>query len=114
MANFETVRELALGLPDVEEATSYGTPAFKVRRKLVARLREEGVLVVRIDVSDKEFLVASQPATYFTTPHYDGYPAVLVRLSEIGRDELGRLLEAAWRYSAPARLVAAVDASRRP
>ena len=36
MANFETVRELALGLPEVEEATSYGTPAFKVRRKLVA------------------------------------------------------------------------------
>jgi hypothetical protein len=91
----------------VEESTSWGTPAFKVRKKTIARLREEGdVLVVRIDLADKEFLVESRPDTYFTTPHYDGYPAVLVRLPAVGRDELRRLLAAAWRFVAPPRLVA--------
>jgi hypothetical protein len=54
LVTFETVRELAMELPEVEESTSYGTPAFKVRRKMFCRLREEGVLVVRIDVTDKE------------------------------------------------------------
>jgi hypothetical protein len=103
MVTFDTVRELALALPQVEEGTSYGTPAFKVRRKMFVRLREEGVLVVRIDLADKEFLIRSRPAVYFTTPHYDGYPAVLVRLEAVGREELAGMLRAAWRYVAPAR-----------
>jgi hypothetical protein len=111
----DTVRELALALPEVEESTSYGTPSFKVRRKMVARLREEGdVLVVRIDHADKEFLIRSRPDTYFTTPHYDGYAAVLVRLGAIGRDELRELLAAAWRFVAPRRLVAAFGAAQGP
>ena len=109
---FETVREIALALPEVEESTSWGTPAFKVRRKMICRLREEGdVLVVRIDIADKEYLISSQPDVFFTLPHYDGYPAVLVRLPAIERDELRRLLTAAWRYVAPPKLVARLDAS---
>ncbi len=107
---FETVREVALALPEIEEGTSYGTPAFKVWRRFLCRLREEGdVLVVRIDIADKEYLILSQPDVYFTLPHYDGYPAVLVRLPAIDRDELRRLLTAAWRYVAPPKLVAAHD-----
>jgi hypothetical protein len=107
LATFDTVRELALALPEVEETTSYGTPSFKLRRKMLARLREEGdVLVVRIDIADKEFLIDSRPDVYFTLPHYDGYAAVLVRLPAIGREELGRLLEAAWHFVAPPRLAA--------
>ena len=107
---FEEVREVALALPEVEESTSWGTPAFKVRRKMLCRLREEGdVLVVRIDHADKEYLMSSQPRVYFSLPHYDGYPAVLVRLPAIERDELRRLLAASWRYMAPAKLVAGHD-----
>ncbi len=99
MVTFETVRELALKLPEVVETTSYGTPSFKVRRKMIARLREEGdVLVVKIDHADKDFLIRSRPDRYFTTPHYDGYPAVLVRLRAVGRKELSDLLTAAWRF----------------
>ena len=80
---------------------------------MIARLREEGdVLVVRIDLADKEFLVRSQPRTYFTTPYYDGYPAVLVRLPAVEPDELGRLLTAAWRFVAPPWLVASRDPGR--
>ena len=108
----ETVREIALALPEVEESTSWGTPAFKVRRKMICRLREEGdVLVVRIDIADKEYLIGSQPDVYFTLPHYDGFPAVLVRLPAIERGDLRRLLTAAWRYVAPPKLVARLDAN---
>jgi hypothetical protein len=113
--NFEAVRTVALALPEVEESTSYGTPAFKVRKKLLARLREEGVLVVIIDLADKEFLIRSKPETYFTTPHYNGYPSVLVKLKAIKPDELRPLLAASWRFVAPPRLRASVDpASPRP
>jgi len=112
VVTFETVREIALALPEVEESTSWGTPAFKVRRRMICRLREEGdVLVVRIDIADKEYLIRSQPDLFFTLPHYDGYPAVLVRLPAIERNELRRLLIAAWRYVAPRKLVARLDAS---
>src|SRR6202011_4387347 len=113
---FETVRELALALPEVEESTSYGTPAFKVRRKMFVRLREEGVVVVMIDVADKEFLIRTRPDTYFTLPHYDGYPAVLVRLAAVGQDEMRDLVAAAWRFVAPHGLVTGSGraATRRP
>jgi hypothetical protein len=109
---FDTVREVALALPEVEESTSWGTPAFKVRRKMICRLHDKhpDVLVVRIDMADKEYLIGSLPDVYFSLPHYDGYPAVLVRLPVVERDELRRLLTAAWRFVAPAKLVASLDA----
>ena len=98
------MRAIALALPEVEEGTSYGTPAFRVRRKLIARLREEGVLVVMIDLADKEFLIKSQPKTYFSMAHYDGYPDVLVRLKAADKKGMTELLSASWRFVAPARL----------
>jgi hypothetical protein len=107
MVTFETVRQLALALPEVEESTSYGTPAFKVRKKLFVRLREEGVLVVKCDLVYKDILLQSQPDAYFTTPHYDGYPAILVHLDAVDEDDLRDLLADAWRMTAPKRLVTA-------
>jgi hypothetical protein len=65
--------------------------------------------MVRIDLADKDFLIRSRPSVYFTTPHYDGYPAVLVRLDVIGKEELGRMLRAAWRFTAPPRLASQLD-----
>jgi hypothetical protein len=59
------------------------------------------------DVGVKEALVADDPAVYFTTPHFDGYPAVLVRLAEIDPDELRELLRDAWLAQAPKRLALA-------
>ncbi|MBJ7603402.1 MAG: MmcQ/YjbR family DNA-binding protein [Candidatus Dormibacteraeota bacterium] len=104
------VRDLALKLPEVVETASYGTPSFKIRKRMIARLREEGdVLVVRIDLDDKEYLIQTRPDIYFTMPHYDGYPAVLIRLTAIRREELAELLTAAWRFVAPSRLVAAFE-----
>ena len=61
MVAFETVRQLALALPEVEEGVTHGTPSFKVRKKFLSRLREEGVLVVKCDLVLKEVLLQSQP-----------------------------------------------------
>jgi hypothetical protein len=110
MVTFETVRRLALALPETAEATSYGTPAFKVRGKFLARLREEGVLVVKVGNDAQEALIQMQPETYFITPHYAGSYAVLVRLEAITEDELRDLLVEVWRLNAPKRLAASYAA----
>jgi len=114
MVSLEDVRELALALPSTVERPSYGTPGFRVADRLFARVREEGdVLVVWVEgLDEKEFMLAADPATFFTTPHYDGHPMVLVRMGVVERDELGELLEASWRIRAPKRVVAAFDAER--
>jgi hypothetical protein len=106
MVGWEDVLELAHELPAVEESTSYGTPALKVKGKFMARLRDDGrVLVVRCDLDEKPFLLESSPETLFTTPHYDGYGAVLVRLDAVERGELEELLIDAWLLVAPKKLV---------
>jgi hypothetical protein len=105
---FETLRALALALPGVEEGTSYGTPAFKVKGKLLARLWEDGdTLVLKVGFDAREILMQADPGTYFNTPHYDGYPSVLVRLSRIAPDALAEALDTAWRFNAPRKLLAA-------
>jgi hypothetical protein len=96
---FDDARRLGLELPGVVDSTSYGTPALKVGGRLLARHRPEiDALVVRIDSVDKELLILRDPDVYFTTPHYDGYPAVLVRLGAVEAAALRVLLEASHRY----------------
>jgi hypothetical protein len=78
MATFDTVREIALSLPGVEEGTSYGTAAFRVRGKFLARLREDGeTLALRIGMDEREVLMRADPEVFFITDHYAGSPAVL-------------------------------------
>ncbi len=102
MATEADVRELALALPATSEKPSYGTPGFRVRDRLFARIREEGVLVLwRESEEEKEALVESEPEKFFTTPHYDGYPNILIRLDAVDREELAELLEESWRLRAP-------------
>jgi hypothetical protein len=100
--SFETVRQLALSLPGVEEGLSYGTPAFRVAKKFMARLREdlegEGqVLVIKLDIGHSEALIDADPATFFITDHYRGYPAVLIRIARAHPKQLRELLEESWR-----------------
>jgi hypothetical protein len=106
MATWADVVALGSALPEVQESTWFRTPALKVRGKSFCRLKEDGeTLVVRVlDLEDKEALLQSEPERLFTTPHYDGYPYVLVRLAQIDEGLLGELLEDAWRCSAPPAL----------
>ena len=100
---FNAVREIGLGLADVEESTMYGSPALKVRGDLLAcmainKSAEPGSLGVRIDFDQRDALLAEAPDTYYVTDHYVNYPIVLVRLSRIRMDELRDLLTSAWRF----------------
>lgn len=98
---YDSVREMARTLADVEESTSYGTPALKVKGELMVRLREDGdSLVVRTDFEERQELLAADPDTYYITDHYTNYPWVLVRLSRVHPDALRDLLGGAWRRAA--------------
>ncbi len=108
MADWETVREIALALPEAEDASG-SRPAFRVRGKLFAwksRPRDGDALAVRVDPDEKQLILASNPDVYFETPHYHGYPAVLIRLDQIDRDELAERIEDAWLTRVPKRLAA--------
>ena len=101
--DFDTVRKIALALPEVEESTVYGSPAFKVRGKLLAciainKAAEPNTLVVRVDSNQRAELLETDPQTYYMKDHYVNYPSVLVRLSQIQPDALKDLLLMGWRY----------------
>ncbi|AXB46388.1 MmcQ/YjbR family DNA-binding protein [Amycolatopsis albispora] len=106
MPTWEDAVALAKRLPEVEESTSYRTPSLKVAGKSFARLRTEadGGLVLMCELSEKEALLASGDPAFYTTPHYDGYGAILVDLAKVDQRQLAELIEDAWRLKAPARL----------
>ncbi|WP_072801896.1 MmcQ/YjbR family DNA-binding protein [Rhodococcoides yunnanense] len=100
---WEQVVASAVELPKVEESTSYNTPALKVAGKLMARLRTEaeGGLVVVCGLDEKEALLASGSAAFYTTPHYDGYGSIIVDLDRVDSAELRDMIVEAWRMQAP-------------
>ena len=100
---FETVMEIGLRLPQVEERTMYGTPALKLNGKLLAcvptnKAAEPDSLAVSIDFDQREGLIADAPETYYLKAHYVNYPCVLVRLQQINLAALKELLEASWQF----------------
>jgi hypothetical protein len=111
MPSWEDVLAIGRALPEVEESTWFGTPSLKVRKKSMCRLRTDpDALVVRVlDLGDREALLQGDPDVFFTTPHYDGWPYVLVRLDRVSPEILRELVEDAWRTQAPKRLVKAYD-----
>ncbi len=109
-ATWETVQEIARALPGAVEGTSYGTPAFHVRKKLFVRLHQSGEsIVIMIDLAEREALMMLDPETCFITDHYLNYPAMLVRLATVRPKTLRELIEDSWRSRAPAKLVAEYD-----
>jgi hypothetical protein len=107
--DWETVKALGAELPDVTVDRWYGTPALKVAGKGFARLRDDGALVVMIDILEREALMQSDAETFYITPHYLEYPAMLINLERVDRDELRELLIDSWRRKAPKRLLTAFD-----
>ena len=127
MASWDEVRRIALALPETSERPSHGNTAWRVRDKLFvwerplrpADLRALGdaapdgpILGARVEhLGAKEALIADDPAVFFTTPHFDGYAAVLVRLDHIGVADLQELIVEAWLCQAPKRLAAEYEKS---
>jgi hypothetical protein len=124
MATQADVRRIALALPETSEGDD--RLAFSVLNKgkqkgIVwvwlerleegkARVPQPEVLGIRVaNESEKQTLIAADPDKFFTEPHYNGFPAVLVRLAKIGVDELAELITDAWRIQAPKALVKEFD-----
>ena len=108
MATEDDVRRIALSLPLTTEKPWFGTPGFRVKDKGFLRIRSEaegGLVVFVADLDEKEALLRSDPEIFFTTPHYDGYPTVLVHLPAIEVDELTELIVESWRIKAPPRVL---------
>ena len=113
MVTVDDVRALALGLPGALERPSYrGRPSWRTKDRMFTWIRDDPeALVVWVESEDdKEALVASDPDAFFTTPHYDGQPIVLVRLDAVDVEEVRELIIDSWRLRAPKSAVRARDA----
>ncbi|HET6998781.1 MAG TPA: MmcQ/YjbR family DNA-binding protein [Solirubrobacterales bacterium] len=120
MASWSHVRRIALDLPETSERLSRGQPSWRVRdkgfvwerplrdadhRALGDDAPEGPILGAWVeDLGAKEALLAADPDVFFTTPHFDGYAAVLIRLEEISVEELREVIVEAWLARAPKRL----------
>ena len=121
MATWDDVRRIALALPETSERTSRELRQWVVKDKLFVWERplrrsdldalgdtapEGPILGARVEhLVAKEALLANDEGIFFTTPHFDGYPAILVRLDEIGAEDLDEVIVEAWLCRAPKRLV---------
>jgi hypothetical protein len=97
------VRAIALTLPDVEEGTSFGFPAFKVKGKTFAWFPkkqevEDGSLGVRMSILEREHRIKAKPRVFYVTPHYLDYPSILARVGELSDEQLRELLESGHEF----------------
>src|SRR3954454_24711322 len=120
MATWADVSRLALALPEAVEVDMRGNRAWKVKDKLFVWERplrksdlnalgdaapSRPILGARVEhLIAKEALIADDPEVFFTTPHFDGYPAVLIRLDAISTEILEEVVVEAWLARAPKRL----------
>ncbi len=94
---WDDVVQLALALPGTTRGTSYGRDAVLVRGKMVVVIgREPDHFVLRANIDEVEMLMATDPDCFYQTPHYAGWPAVLVRLATADPERMAVLVERAW------------------
>ena len=98
------IRRAVSAIPGVEEGTSYGTPAWRHRGKLLARLHQDGQsIVLKVGNETRDHLLQADPQTFFITDHYIGYPTVLARLDRLNAADLKKLLVRAMEGTARPR-----------
>jgi hypothetical protein len=104
---YDRFLRIALAMPGAEASSSYGTPAVKVRGKLMSRWRTEaeGALAIRCDFLDRQILLLAQPDVFFLTDHYRDYPMILMRTEKASKTVMAEAVDRAWRLVAPAKLV---------
>ncbi len=113
---FGDVRKIALAWPEVEDGMSYGTPALKVRKKLLARLREddESLVMFGVPLDERDMLIETRPKIFYFTDHYRDYPTVLIRLSKAKRAMVEPLLRRRWRALASKKAIREFDIGEQP
>jgi hypothetical protein len=114
VASHDDIRAIALGMPGAEERASYGgRPSWRTKTRMFTWIRDDPeALVVWVESEEeKQALVESEPDRFFTTPHYDGHPVVLVRLDAVDVAEARELVTESWRLRAPRALVKEWDAT---
>ncbi len=117
MATWATVQQSMAGFPETTEGTSYGTPAFWIRKAFFVRLHEDGdALVVKAGQHLRAALLAQGDPPFHTTPHYDGPDSgyVLVQLASVSEAELRDVLTDAWLVDAPPKLAARLRSCSDP
>ena len=120
MASWDDVRRIALDLPETDEGTTHGNRSWRVKEKgfVWERPLRRGDLEALGDAAPdgpilgarvenemaKEALIANDPDVFFTTPHFNGYPAILIQLEKISVEDLTEVIVEAWLARAPKRL----------
>ena len=111
---FEDLSKILLGWPLVEASTSYGTPSFKVKGKLLTRLREDGdsLLIKGVEPDERAMLCEAFPDLYYFTDHYRDYPMVLIRLSRADAGTVTSMLQRTYHTLLPKSYRPAIDSSK--
>jgi hypothetical protein len=110
----DTLKRLALALPEATEQETWGTPTFRVRKKIFAMLAEgEREAWVKSTHDEQRALTQMDPETFFVPPYVGPSGWVGVRFRTVDRDEMRELLTEAWRLTAPKRLIVAFDEDGR-
>jgi hypothetical protein len=112
VVSHDDIRRIALGLPGSIEQPSYGgRPSWRTKARMFTWIRDnpEALVVWVESLEEKAAMIGTEPDMFFTTPHYDGHPLVLVRLDAVDQDEAYELIVESWRLRAPKGLVKAWD-----
>ena len=105
----DTVRRIALALPGVEDTIAAGVHVFKLRDKMLVRMKDRETLILPVKLAERGPLIEAQPEVFYITPEYKDWPAVLVRLAHVDEAELRALIVQAWRDIAPKKLLDQYD-----
>jgi hypothetical protein len=104
----ENIRTILQPLPGIEEYRCFGTPAFRIRKKLLAHIQEDGETIA-IHCRNRDEWIRKKPAVFFVTDHFRNYPSVLARLNKVNNTDLTAIFYEAWRSLSPKKLIRDFD-----